>query len=273
MAKKGKTKKTKEVFGEFETLDAQIDLTPITNVESNEETSSSIEDSGTPNDLIETAESSQESQPEQTIEETEENITNDIPGVYYIPEVSKDDILFARIYDDDVQLPSYATSGSAGMDFYIPKWSVNYQERLKNINEKHGANTLYTIEDHGVDATGERSIVLTISQGGSVIIPLGVSCVIPKGTALFAKNKSGIAIKTTTLIGAEVVDSDYRGEIFAHVVNMSRSYQKFRFGQKITQFVLMDVHTPTIIEIPSGVFRRFYGNTERADGSIGSTGV
>lgn len=139
----------------------------------------------------------------------------------------------------DVKLPNRGTSGSAGIDFYIPN----------DWNE------------------GKPYI---IHPNKDVLIPTGIFANIPEGYALIGYNKSGVSVKKKLRVGANVVDSDYQGEIHIHLFNDGEYSTTINPGDKILQFLLMPVDHQIPQEVP---FETLYKEkSERGDGWQGSTG-
>jgi len=135
----------------------------------------------------------------------------------------------------DVKTPSRGTSKSAGIDFYVP---------------------------NDIDA-------ISLEPGQDALIPSGIKVNVPKGHALIAFNKSGIATKSKLIKGAEVVDEDYTGEIHIHVFNAGRGLSVITPGQKLIQFILIPVNyegVEEVVELDSI-------ETERGEGGFGSTGT
>lgn len=64
-----------------------------------------------------------------------------------------------------------------------------------------------------------------------------------------------------------VIDSDYRGEIHAHLMNHSGRVQKFNAGDKVIQGMIFPVWTGSPVEV-----NEVNENTERGAGGFGSTG-
>ena len=135
----------------------------------------------------------------------------------------------------DVKTPSRGTSVSAGIDFYVP----------------------------------EDFETVSLKPGESVLIPSGIKAQVPRGYALIAFNKSGVATKQGLQVGACIVDEDYEGEIHLHMVNISDKDQTVATGQKLVQFVLIPVCYFDIEEVAELPNR----NTERGAGGFGSTGL
>jgi dUTP pyrophosphatase len=135
----------------------------------------------------------------------------------------------------DVKTPNRGTSVSAGIDFYVP----------------------------------EDFETTTLKPGESVLIPSGIKALVPRGYALIAFNKSGVAVKQGLSVGACVVDEDYEGEIHLHMINTSDKDQVIATGQKLVQFALIPVSYFDVEEVEVLPSR----NTERGAGGFGSTGL
>ena len=138
----------------------------------------------------------------------------------------------------DVKTPTRGTSGSAGLDFYIPN-----------------------------DMVWDGK---TLMPGESVVIPSGIIANVPSGYALIAFNKSGIATKKGLQVGACVIDEDYQGEIHIHLTNISRSACHLLCGEKIVQFLLIPICYTEIEEVEQSEL--FAQTTKRGTGAFGSTG-
>ena len=135
----------------------------------------------------------------------------------------------------EVKTPSRGTSLSAGIDFYVP-----------------------------YDFKGTVLI-----PNKSIVIPSGIVALVPKGHALIAFNKSGIAINKDLQVGACVVDEDYQGEIHIHLTNIGKKVRVIDPGDKIVQFILI----PILYDAIEVVDLLFSSETERGSGWKGSTGT
>ena len=102
-------------------------------------------------------------------------------------------------------LPSYATSGSAGMDL------MAY-----------------------IDAP------VTLQSLERVLIPTGLFIELPNGYEAQVRPRSGLAIKhgLTCLNSPGTIDADYRGEIKIILVNLSREPHTVQTGDRIAQMVI-----------------------------------
>ncbi len=107
-----------------------------------------------------------------------------------------------------------------------------------------------------------------IPAGGDILIPLNLSTRFPKNWVFIIKEKSGMATRTKTSIGASVIDSDYTGNIHAHLFNHSNKEIEIKEGQKIVQGILIPVFMGKfeITTIDDGL------QTVRGNKGFGSTG-
>ena len=138
----------------------------------------------------------------------------------------------------NVKTPTRGTPESAGIDFYIPE---DYTQK----------NPLWPNQ--------------------SVFIPSGIKADVPKGHALIAFNKSGVALKKDLRVGACVVDEDYQGEIHLHLTNIGKNKVYLSAGEKIVQFILLPVFYDAVEVVEESVL--FDTETQRGSGGFGSTGT
>ena len=144
-----------------------------------------------------------------------------------------DKIVVKVIKDEGVTLPKYETSGSAGMDVRA------------NISEP-----------------------IVLGSLDRVLIPLGLRLEIPEGYEVQVRPRSGLALKhgigMVNSIGT--IDSDYRGEIGAIIVNLSKEAYTIQPQERIGQIVLNKVS-----QIEWEVVEKL-SESERGSGGFGSTG-
>lgn len=141
----------------------------------------------------------------------------------------------------DVKLPTRGTAASAGLDFYTPN----------NIPE------------------------IELLPGEDALIPSGIKAKLPKGFALIAFNKSGVATKQGLQVGACVIDEDYQGEIHIHVTNVSDTKTTIKPGQKLVQMILVPVSYEGVEEVAEDELftEADVLKSERGEGGFGSTGL
>lgn len=122
---------------------------------------------------------------------------------------------FSDKIGQDIKFPSYATDGAAGIDLSA------------------------CIDDP-----------MTISPGARKLIPTGVGMEIPHGYAgfVFVRSSLGFKYGVTLPNAVGVIDSDYRGEIFVAITNISSKKHTVLPGERIAQIVIMPAVQAQIAE-------------------------
>lgn len=144
----------------------------------------------------------------------------------------------------DVKSPTRGTRGSAGIDFYIPN-----------------------------DFTVENKEDLLLCPGRNIVISSGIKVSFEDPNyALIAFNKSGIASMSHLIVGACVIDSDYRGEVHIDLHNIGNEIIALKPGMKIVQFILTAINPCDLEEVVTEE-ELWKGESERGEGGFGSTGV
>ena len=138
----------------------------------------------------------------------------------------------------NVKTPTRGTVASAGLDFYVPS---------------------------------DKDFIFEVFPGKAAFIPSGIKANVPKGHALIAFNKSGVALKKHLAVGACVVDEDYQGEIHLHVYNFGDEVAKIQPGEKLVQMVLLPVNYASVEVVSED--QLFSEETDRGAGGFGSTGT
>jgi dUTP pyrophosphatase len=136
---------------------------------------------------------------------------------------------------EGLSLPSYETSGSAGMD---------------------------------VRAAVPDSDPIVLMPGARAMVPTGLSVAIPEGYEIQVRPRSGLAAMhgLTCLNTPGTIDSDYRGEIKVILINLGDSPFTIARGERIAQLVLAPVTQLGWKEVDS------LDETSRGAGGFGSTG-
>jgi len=96
-------------------------------------------------------------------------------------------------------------------------------------------------------------------------VSTGVSIEIPAGHYGRVAPRSGLSVKHGVMVGAGVIDSDYRGEIKVALATLNGVYE-FKKGDRIAQLIIERIATPELVQVDS------LDNTDRGDGGFGSTG-
>ena len=132
-----------------------------------------------------------------------------------------------------LQLPSYATPGSAGLDLSA------------------------AVASELVLAPGERAAV-----------PTGIAIALPEGYEAQVRPRSGLALRhgVTVLNSPGTVDADYRGEIQIILANLGREPVTIARGQRIAQLVVAPVQRVLWQET------EVLPESRRGAGGFGSTG-
>ena len=132
-----------------------------------------------------------------------------------------------------VELPQYATSGSAGVD---------------------------------LPAAVDQPI--SIAAGARALIPCGFAIAVPEGFEAQVRPRSGLAAKhgVTVLNAPGTIDSDYRGEVKVILINLGTEHFTVTTGMRIAQLVVAPV---TRIEWEE---TSTLPDTKRSSGGFGHTG-
>ena len=133
----------------------------------------------------------------------------------------------------DVEIPSYKTSGSSGLD---------------------------------LQAFIDKNIIIKPNE--TKLIPTGLSMAIPENFEIQIRPRSGLALNNSisVLNTPGTIDSDYRGEIKIILINLGKSNFVIKNGDRIAQMVItpiVKVNFENVEELPE---------TLRGEGGFGSTG-
>jgi dUTP pyrophosphatase len=129
----------------------------------------------------------------------------------------------------DAKIPGYAHEGDAGMD-------------------------LFAVESFELEPMQRKSV------------PLGLAVEIPEGYVGLVWDKSGLSHKYGLKNFGGVIDSGYRGEIHAGIMNLSDKFFSFEKGQKIAQLLIQKVEQIEFEETEA------LSDTDRGGHGFGSTG-
>ena len=124
------------------------------------------------------------------------------------------DLQFQRVGDHDLALPSYATTGSAGLD----------------LCAAHG---------HRIEP-GERKLVGT-----------GFAIALPSNCEGQIRPRSGLAARSglTVLNAPGTIDADYRGEVKVLLINLGVEPVEILPSDRIAQLVVAPVSRLRLIEV------------------------
>lgn len=147
----------------------------------------------------------------------------------------KQKIAIARTaHGEGLDLPSYATAGSAGADL------------------------LAAIPDNHIIHPGKRAL-----------IPTGIRIALPEGYEAQVRPRSGLALREgiTCLNSPGTIDADYRGEVGVILINHGEEDFVVTRGMRIAQMLIAPVIQAEWQEMED------LPETDRGQGGFGSTGT
>lgn len=136
----------------------------------------------------------------------------------------------------DVKSPVRGHSLDAGIDFFIPT-DLGWMYRV------------------------------SINPGGHIRIPSGIAIEIPEGWCMTFVNKSGISYDKQLIVGAQLIDAGYQGEVHFHLINTGTFNTHIGMGDKICQGIFLPVPKFELIEHDE----IFTTTTTRGRSGFGST--
>jgi dUTP pyrophosphatase len=144
-------------------------------------------------------------------------------------------VLIQRLpHAKDLPLPAYATEGSAGFDLLAAVHSD-----------------------------------IDLEKGARMAVPCGIAIALPQGFEAQVRPRSGLALNhgVTVLNSPGTVDSDYRGEIKAIIINHGEATFRISRGMKIAQVIIARHETAELHEATT------LPESARGEGGFGSTGL
>jgi len=157
----------------------------------------------------------------------------------------------------DVKTPIRAHASDSGIDFFIPKFDFDFEQRFNEI-EQNKNNEINK---------DTRKIILKPNEG--ILIPAGIKINLPAGYDMVIHDKSGVASKLGLLVGSKVIDESYQGEIHINLWNVSNELVTIKEDQKIVQGIIRKVNTMGLQEVPEN--KLYTEKSERAEAGFGST--
>ena len=118
-------------------------------------------------------------------------------------------------HGEGLELPSYATSGAAGLDLRAAE-------------------------------------AATLKTGARVLMPTGIAIALPAGHEAQVRPRSGLAVKhgVTVLNTPGTIDQDYRGEIKVPLINHGHEDFVIQRGDRIAQMVIAPVVQVQLVQVP-----------------------
>jgi dUTP pyrophosphatase len=157
-------------------------------------------------------------------------------------------LLIERLEKNDLDFPKYATANSAGIDFSA------CIRRPPSSTEFVDSNEILHLPP------------MILHPGEVAMIPLGFKVQIEDGYVMKLYVRSSIGKKGLVLAnGTGIIDSDYRGELFACMRNCTDEFIEISHGDRIVQAVIQKYSQCEIVEGK-------VDETIRGEGGFGSTG-
>jgi len=141
------------------------------------------------------------------------------------------DVKFVKLCEE-AKIPTYATDGSVGMDFYALTHAV-------------------------------------IFPNSTFLMRTGIKMQLPKNTEMVIRQRSGISLKFPNYIAISVgtIDNDYTGEIKIPLVNHRKDTKMIvNPGDKIAQGIIHPIYKANLIQVEK------LEETIRGEGGFGHTG-
>ncbi|MHA1914389.1 MAG: dUTP diphosphatase [Promethearchaeota archaeon] len=167
-----------------------------------------------------------------------------------VQDETKIQILFKKL-KEEVDIPKISKSGDAGADARIMGF-----KKIINNDEKKDLIEIYS----------ESYILKPLER---IACPLGFATAIPKGYYFKVVPRSGLALwEGISIVNSPgTIDSGYRNEWMAIVVNMSNNDVVLRKGDRICQIILGKIFDYETVETDN------LPDSERGLGGFGSTGT
>ena len=139
---------------------------------------------------------------------------------------------------------------------------------VKKLNPQVQLPTYKTKGSSGMDLMAFIENPIKIFPKNSALIQTGISVAIPNNVEIQIRPRSGLAVKSSisVLNTPGTIDSDYRGELKVILFNHSKEEFVVRNNDRIAQMVLMPVLKIDFEEVDN------LPDTLRGSGGFGSTG-
>ena len=136
-------------------------------------------------------------------------------------------------------------------------------------NSKHELPSYATSLSAGLDLRANIDVPILLKPLERKLIPTGISIALPKGFEAQVRSRSGLAYKkaVSVLNSPGTIDADYRGDIGVILINVSNQDFVVEDGERIAQLVIAKHEQISWEEVTQ------LESTDRGEGGFGSTGV
>jgi dUTP pyrophosphatase len=160
----------------------------------------------------------------------------------------------------NVKSPERGHATDAGIDFYCPVFDETFKDDVLSKPSNQS----------GVSITEDK---LIIEPNHNITIPSGIKVEIPYGYMGLLLNKSGIASNYDMIVGAQVIDTFYNGEVHIDLHNVGKKNFVITQGMKLVQMVLTPVLSTDLTEVEEDdLYEWMKQDSYRGAGGFGSTG-
>lgn len=141
---------------------------------------------------------------------------------------------------------------------------------IKIVNKSNNPLPQYaSVGSAGLDLRAYLSEPIILKPLERIAVPTGLFIELPTGYEAQIRPRSGLAIKSgiTILNSPGTIDSDYRGEIKAILINLSNEEFVINNGDRICQMVIAQ-HEQAQFQLVSTL-----SETDRGEGGFGHSGI
>lgn len=125
-------------------------------------------------------------------------------------------------------------------------------------------------DDAGADVTSVEEV--TLNPGERSLVSTGLAIAVPTGYVTLLHPRSGLALKHgLSIVNAPgTIDSGYRGEVKALLINLGQEPVQIKVGDRIAQLVVQKVELCPVVAVEN---IEDLGDSLRGSGGYGSTGT
>ncbi len=143
--------------------------------------------------------------------------------------------------------------------------------KIKRLQNSNGLDipSYATSNSAGIDLQAAISEDIIIKPGKRVLIKTGIAIALPDGYEAQIRPRSGLAYKNgiTVLNAPGTIDADYRGEIGVILINHSDEDFVVSSGMRIAQMIISSYTKANLTVVDE------LSETVRGEGGFGSTGL
>lgn len=166
--------------------------------------------------------------------------------------------------DYTIELPVRATEQAAGFDVLA---CIREGEELTGWNREN-VKAKFPVTGRTIE----------FYPGDRILIPTGISLIIPKGYCVKVYPRSGLSVKQglTLINNVGIIDSDYTGELLIPLINLSNAIIQVIDREKVAQIMVEKIVDTMFYEEETAELMSHAGESNRKfgdSGGFGSTGL